>query len=103
MKTISKGDFGVYKVYMVNKRACKVWLARGTKTECISYIIELANNSCKLSWCTDVQLSLHVFPRNNYASFYIIKYENKSLREKLRIEYIIARYEEKLKVKVKNK
>lgn len=103
MKTISKGCFGVYKVYMVNKRACKVWLARGTKAECISYIIELANNSCKLSWCSDVQLSLQVFPRNNDACFDVIKYDNESLREKLRIEYIIARYKEKLKVKVKNK
>lgn len=74
MKTISKGCYGVFKLITTNERLCKVCVARGTKTECVSYIIDLANDSHKLGWCSDVQLSLHVFPRNNDACFNVIKY-----------------------------
>ena len=103
MKIISKGCFGVCKLISTNERVCKVWVARGTKTECVSYIIDLANDSHKLGWCSDVQLSLHVFPRNNDACFNVIKYDEKDINVILRIEYQIARYKEKIKVKIKTK
>ena len=94
MKIISKGCFGVCKIIEINKRVCEVWIARGTKAECVSYLIELANESHKLDWCSDVQLSLHMFPHNNDACFNIIKYDKKDLKQRLRIEYHIARYKE---------
>lgn len=100
MKIISKGCFGVFKLIEIDKRVCKVCIARGTKTECLSYVIELANDSHKLGWCSDVQLSLHVFPLNKDACFNIIKYDKTGLKQILRIEYHIARYKEKIKVKV---
>ena len=96
MKIISKGCFGVCKLISTNGRVCKVWVARGTKAECVSYIIDLANDSHKLGWCSDVQLSLHVFPRNNDACFNVIKYDEKDINVILRIEYQIARYKEKI-------
>lgn len=99
MKTISKGCYGVCKLITTNERLCKVWVARGTKTECVSYIIDLANDSHKLGWCSDVQLSLHVFPRNNDACFNVIKYDKNDINVILRIEYQIARYTEKNKSK----
>lgn len=103
MKIISKGCYGVCKLITANERVCKVWVARGTKTECVSYIIDLANDSHKLGWCTNVQLSLSVFPRNNNAYFNVIRYDAKDINVILRIEYQIERYKEKIKVKVKTK
>lgn len=94
MKIISKGCYGVCKLIEIDKGVCKVWIARGTKTECLRYVIELANDSHKLGWCSDVQLSLHVFPLNQDACFNIIKYDKTGLKQILRIEYHIARYKE---------
>lgn len=94
MKTISKSCYGVCKLISANDRVGKVWIARGTKTECMSYIIDLAYDAHKLDWCSDVQLSLHVFPRNNNACFNVIKYDENDIKVILRIEYQIAIYEE---------
>lgn len=91
MKTISKGRFGVIK--KVKTRGCTFcsYIARGSREECMLYIIDFAKDSFKLGWSADVQLSLHVFPISVSAYFSIIKY-NRNQKESLKIRYEISKY-----------
>lgn len=91
MKTISKGRFCVIKAVKTKEGIYYKCIARGSREECMLYIIDFAKNAFKLGWSTDVQLSLHIFPKTISAFFDIIKY-NRILTESLRIEYKISRY-----------
>ena len=91
MKTISKGRFGVIKGVKSKEGTYYSYIARGSREECMLYIINFAKDSFKLGWGTDVQLSLHVFPNPLSAYFSIIKY-NRNQKESLRIEYEISKY-----------
>lgn len=93
MKTISKGRFGVIKRVKQKKGAYYNYIARGSREECMLYIIDFAKDAFKLGWSADVQLSLHVFPNPTSAYFNIIKY-NRNQTESLRIEYEISKYTE---------
>lgn len=93
METLSNGRFGVIKRVIINKSIVYKYIARGTKKECLQYMIDLAHNSFKQGWCSDVQLSLHIFPISESAYFNIIK-SHKNQVEQLRIEYEIIRYQE---------
>lgn len=91
MKTISKGRFSVIKGVKTKEGAYYRYIARGSKEECMLYIIDFAKDSFKLCWGADVHLSLSVFPNNVSAYFSIIKY-NRNQTESLRIEYEISKY-----------
>lgn len=91
MKTISKGRFGVLKQVKTKEATYLSFIARGSREECMLYIIDFAKNAFKLGWSSDVQLSLHIFPKTINAFFDIIKY-NRILTESLRIEYKISKY-----------
>ena len=91
MKTISKGRFGVIKRVKTKEGTYYSYIARGTKKECMLYIIDFAKNAFKLGWSTDVQLSLNVFPNTLSAYLSIIKY-NRYKKVSLRIEYEISKY-----------
>lgn len=93
MKTISKGQFVVIKRTTEKKRTFCENVARGTKKECMQYIIEFANETYELCWSSNVHLSLHVFPNDMRVYFHIVKY-NRNQTESLRIEYEIAKYTE---------
>lgn len=93
MKTISKGRFGVIKQVKTKEGTYNSYIARGSREECMLYIIDFAKDSFKLGWCTDVQLSLDVFPNTMSAYLSIIKY-NRYKKVSLRIEYIISKYTE---------
>lgn len=93
MKTISKGSFGVIKEVKTKEGTCCRYIARGSREECMLYIIDFAKNAFKLGWSADVQLSLHVFPNTGNAFFHIIKYE-RGLKVSLRIAYEISKYVE---------
>lgn len=93
MKTISKGRFGVIKRVITKEGTYLSYIARGSREECMLYIIDFAKNAFKLGWSSDVQLSVHVFPNHVSAYFNIIKY-NRNLTESLRIEYEISKYTE---------
>lgn len=91
MKTISKGRFGIIKGVKSKEGTYYSYIARGSREECMLYIINFAKESLKLGWGTDVQLSLQVFPNHLSAYFSIIKY-NRNQKESLRIEYEISKY-----------
>lgn len=91
MKTISKGRFGVIKEVKTKGGTYCSYVARGSREECMLYIIDFAKDSFKLDWSADVQLSLHVFPNTISAYFSIIKC-NRNQKESLRIEYEISKY-----------
>lgn len=91
MKTISKGRFGVIKRVKTKEGAYYSYIARGSREECMLYIIDFAKNAFKLGWSTDVQLSLNVFPNTVSAYFSIIKYKRKQTVS-LRIEFEISKY-----------
>ena len=91
MKNISKGRFGVIKQVKSKEGTYYSYIARGSREECMLYIIDFAKNAFKLGWSADVQLSLHVFPNPVSAYFSIIKY-NRNQKESLRIEYEISKY-----------
>lgn len=93
MKTISNGRFGVIKRVIEHKNIHYQYIARGTKKECLQYMIDLSHNSFKQGWCSNVQLSLHIFQITQSAYFHIIKYY-KNQEEQLRIEYEIIKYQE---------
>ena len=93
MKTISKGRFGVIKRVKTKESTYYNYIARGSREECMLYIIDFAKDAFKLGWSADVQLSLHVFPNPVSAYFSIIKY-NRNQTESLRIEYEISKYTE---------
>lgn len=93
MKTISKGRFGVIKQVKTKEGTYSSYIARGSREECMLYIIDFAKDSFKLGWSTDVQLSLDVFPKTMSAYLSIIKY-NRYNKVSLRIEYIISKYTE---------
>lgn len=93
MKTISKGRFGVIKRVKTKEGAYYSYIARGSREECMLYIIDFSKNAFKLGWSADVHLSLHVFPNTVSAYFNIIKY-NRYLKESLKIEYEISKYTE---------
>lgn len=102
MKTVSKGRFGVIKQVKTKKSTYYNYIARGSKEECMLYIIDFAKDAFKLGWSADVQLSLHVFPNPMSAYFSIIKY-NRNLTESLRIEYEISKYTDNEKTETKRK
>lgn len=91
MKTISKGRFGVIKRVKTKEDTCYNYIARGSREECMLYIIDFAKNVFKLCCTTDVQLSLNVFPNTLSAYLSIIKY-NRYKKVSLRIEYEISKY-----------
>ena len=91
MKTISKGSFSVIKGVKTKKNAYHKYIARGSREECMLYIIDFAKNAFKLGWSADVHLSLSVFPNHVSAYFSIIRY-NRNQTESLRIEYKISKY-----------
>ena len=91
MKTISKGRFSVIKGVKTKEETFYRYIARGSREECMLYIIDIAKDSFKLGWSTDVHLSLSVFPKNVRAYFSIIKY-NRNQTESLRIDYKISEY-----------
>lgn len=91
MKTISKGPFSVIKGVKTKEGTYYRYIARGSREECMLYIIDFAKDSFKLGWSADVHLSLSVFPNNVSAYFSIIKY-NRNQTESLRIEYEISKY-----------
>ena len=93
MKTISKGRFGVIKEVKTKEGTYNSYIARGSREECMLYIIDFAKDSFKLGWSTDVQLSLDVFPNTMSAYLSIIKY-NQYKKVSLRIEYKISKYTE---------
>lgn len=93
MKTISKGRFGVIKEVKTKEGSYYSYIARGSREECMLYIIDFAKNAFKLGWSADVQLSLHVFPNHVSAYFSIIKY-NRNEKVSLRIDYKISKYTE---------
>ena len=93
MKTISKGRFGVIKEVKTKEGTYNSYIARGSRKECMLYIIDFAKDSFKLGWSTDVQLSLDVFPNTMSAYLSIIKY-NQYKKVSLRIEYKISKYTE---------
>lgn len=93
MKTISKGRFCVIKRVITKESTYCRYIARGSREECMLYIIDFAKDSFKLGWSSDVQLSLHVFPNTGNAFFYIIKYKRR-LKISLRIAYEISKYTE---------
>ena len=74
MKTISKGRFVVLKGVKTKGGTYYRYIARGSREECMLYIIDFAKDSLKLGWSTDVHLYLHVFPISVSAYFNIIKY-----------------------------
>ena len=91
MKTISKGSFSVIKGVKIKKSTYHRYIARGSREECMLYIIDFAKDAFKLGWSADVHLSLSVFPKNVSAYFSIIKY-NQNQTESLRIDYKISEY-----------
>lgn len=91
MKTISKDSFSVIKEVKTKKSTYQRYIARGSREECMLYIIDFAKDAFKLGWSTDVHLSLSVFPNHVSAYFSIIKY-NRYQTESLRIEYKISKY-----------
>lgn len=91
MKTISKGRFGVIKKVKTKEVTYCSYIARGSREECMLYIIDFAKDAFKLGWSADVQLSLHVFPNHVSAYFSIIKY-NRNEKVSLRIDYKISKY-----------
>lgn len=93
MKTISKGRFCVIKGVKTKEGIYYRYIARGSREECMLYIIDFAKNTFKLGWSDDVQLSLHVFPNHVSAVFSIIKYK-RFITESLRIDYKISKYTE---------
>lgn len=93
MKTISKGRFGVIKEVKTKEGSYCSYIARGSREECMLYIIDFAKDAFKLGWSADVQLSLHVFPNHVSAYFSIIKY-NRNEKVSLRIDYKISKYTE---------
>ena len=93
MKTISKGRFGVIKQVKTKEGTYCSYIARGSRKECMLYLIDFAKDAFKLGWSTDVQLSLNVFPNTLSAYLSIIKY-NRYKKESLRIEYEISKYTE---------
>lgn len=93
MKTISKGRFGVIKRVETKEESFFRYIARGSREECMLYIIDIAKNAFKLGWSADVQLSLHVFPNLVSAYFSIIRY-NRDQTVSLRIEFEISKYTE---------
>lgn len=93
METLSKGRFGVIKRVIINKRIQYAYIARGTRQECLQYMIDLAHNSFKQGWCSDVQLSFHIVPCSQSAYFNITKF-HKNQVEQLKIEYEIIKYQE---------
>lgn len=93
MKTISKGRFGVIKEVKTKEGSYYSYIARGSREECMLYIIDFAKDAFKLGWSADVQLSLDVFPNHVSAYFSIIKY-NRNEKVSLRIDYKISKYTE---------
>ena len=63
MKTISKGSFSVIKGVKTKKSTYHRYIARGSREECMLYIIDFAKDAFKLGWSADVHLSLSVFPK----------------------------------------
>lgn len=102
MKTISKGRFGVIKEVKTKEGTYYSYIARGSREECMLYIIDFAKDAFKLGWSTDVQLSLHVFPNHVSSYFSIIKYY-RNIIESLRINYKISKYIELCNNKSKTK
>lgn len=93
MKTISKGRFCVIKGVKTKESMYYRYIARGSREECMLYIIDFAKNAFKLGWSADVHLSLQVFPNHVNAFFSIIKYKQ-FITESLRIDYKISKYTE---------
>lgn len=93
MKTISKGRFGVIKEVKTKESTYYSYIARGSREECMLYIIDFAKDTFKLGWSADVQLSLNVFPNTMSAYLSIVKY-NRYEKVSLRIEYEISKYTE---------
>lgn len=93
MKTISKGRFGIIKQVKTKEGTFYNYIARGSREECMLYLIDFAKNTFKLYCTTDVQLSLNVFPNTLSAYFSIIKY-NRYKKVSLTIEYEISKYTE---------
>lgn len=93
MITKSNGRFGVIKRVIKNKSITYKYIARGSKKECLQYMIALFYNSSYIGWCSDVQLSFSVFPTKGTAYFSINKYI-KNEGEQFRIEYEITKYQE---------
>lgn len=91
MKTISKGRFAVIKGVKTKEESFYRYIARGSREECMLYIIDIAKDLFKLGWGSDVHLSLSVFPNHVSAYFSIIRY-NRNQTESLRIEYEISKY-----------
>lgn len=91
MKTISKGRFGVIKGVKTKEVTHYSYIARGSKEECMLYIIDFAKNSFKLGWSADVQLSLQIF-RNPISAYFSIIKSNRNQTESLRIDYKISKY-----------
>lgn len=91
MKTISKGPFCVIKGVKTKEETFFRYIARGSREECMLYIIDIAKDSFKLGWSSDVHLSLSVFPNHVSAYFAIIRY-NRNQKESLRIEFEISKY-----------
>ena len=91
MRTISKGEYGVIKHHTKGSLSiCCGFVARGSKKQCYKYIIKLAKDAQKMAWDRDIQLSLHVFPKSNYAFLNVYAYKG-PYKVESKIEYQIVR------------
>ena len=103
MKTISKGRYGVTQNLIKNGIImCSGFVARGSRKQCYKYIIKLAEDAQAKTWDRDVQLSLHVFPKSDYAFLHVYTYKEEYEVES-RIEYQIVLYTDDGKKEAKQK
>lgn len=103
MRTISKGKYGVIKQLTKGDKSMFCgFVARGSRKQCYKYIIKLAKDAQAMTWYRDVQLSLHVFPRSNYAFLHVYTYKEEYEVEN-RIEYQIVLYTDDGKKEAKQK
>ena len=91
MRTISKGKYGVVKQLTKGDKSMFCgFVARGSRKQCYKYIIKLAKDAQKIAWDRDIQLSLHVFPKSNYAFLNVYAYKG-AYKVESKIEYQIVR------------
>ena len=103
MRTISKDKYGVAKqLTKGDKSMFYGFVARGSRKQCYKYIIKLAEDAQAKAWDRDVQLSLHVFPKSDYAFLHVYTYKEEYEVES-RIEYQIGFYKEDEKKETKKK
>ena len=103
MRTISKGKYGVIKQLTKGDESMSCgFVARGSRKQCYKYIIKLAEEAQVKAWDRDVQLSLHVFPKSDYAFLHVYTYKEEYEVDS-RIEYQIVLYTDNGKKEAKQK